>query len=189
MNNGSAHNQKSAQDRAEVYYTLYASMGSSRSLTKLQRALADVGLDVSLNTLKTYSANNDWNTRIKGLPTEQENSLMSYAVDMQIRQSALGRLMQTLGHERLKSVDPSDLSINDALRLMQTGVQVERAAMGEATERVEIFNTSINPLIHQIISLFVSINSINDPEERKRRFAIGADELILNSAERITKGH
>ena len=62
-NKGAEVNQQAAKRRAGSYYLLYAALGRDRSLSKLQEALADLGLPVSLNTLKSYSASYDWQGR------------------------------------------------------------------------------------------------------------------------------
>jgi len=162
-------------------------MGSGRSLSKLQRALSDLGLKVSLNTLKSYSANYAWAGRIESLPDSKEVALLTYAADMSERQSNLGRLMQTLANERLTTIDPQDMSVSDLIRLMRTGVDIERTAMGAATSRIELFNTAVSPLIYQIVGLFQSINSIPDEQERVRRFVYGADNLIDTAAEAVER--
>ena len=187
MNKGSEVNQELARQRGEHFYTLYAAMGSGRSLSKLQRALADLGLSVSLNTLKSYSANYNWASRIEALPDSKEVALLTYAADMSERQSTLGRLMQTLGHERLTTIDPQEMTIAEAVRLMRVGVDIERSAMGAATSRIEVFNTAVSPLIYQIVGLFKSVNHIPDEDERVRRFVFGADNLIETAAEQVER--
>ena len=51
-NRGAEVNQHAAQSRAESYWLVYQALGPGRSLSKLHRVLADLGLDVNVNTLK-----------------------------------------------------------------------------------------------------------------------------------------
>ena len=62
-NRGAKVNQGAAQRRSESFYLVYAALGPSRSLTKLQKTLADLGLKISANTLKSYSARYNWQHR------------------------------------------------------------------------------------------------------------------------------
>ena len=62
-NRGAEANQRAAQSRAESYWLVYQALGPGRSLSKLHRVLADLGLDVSVNTLKGYSVRYKWQER------------------------------------------------------------------------------------------------------------------------------
>ena len=57
-NRGAEVNQQAAQPRAESYWLVYQALGPGRSLSKLHRVLADLGLDVSVNTLKGWPVGN-----------------------------------------------------------------------------------------------------------------------------------
>lgn len=188
-NRGAEVNHQQAKSRSDAYFLLYASMGSKRSLSKLRDLLADLGLDISLNTLKTYSSNYGWGERLEIMPapSNEGDALMEFASSMAERQSELGRTMQYLASERLKTVDPNDLGVNEIVRLMDIGVRIERLAMGEAIERVEIFTNTIQPIIIEMCNLFTTINAIPDEEQRLRQFATGADEIINHRASLLEK--
>ena len=59
-NHGTEANQHAAQCRGESYWLVYQALKRDRSLSKLHRVLADLGLDVSMNTLKGYSVRYKW---------------------------------------------------------------------------------------------------------------------------------
>ena len=53
--------------------------------------------------------------------------------------------------------------------------------MGEATDRHELTVQIVEPLVHQIVTLFQQVNNINDPTERLHDFGLGADKIIEDS--------
>ena len=132
-NKGAESNQQAAQRRAESYYLLYAALGRDRSLTKLRETLADLGLSVSLNTLKSYSANHDWQGRAGFL--DQRNTSLEHAnlpAEMNERHARLGIALQTVAGKRLETIDASELSVGDAPRLAKAGVDIARLATGQS---------------------------------------------------------
>ena len=56
-------NQPSAQCHGGSYWLVYQALERDRSLSKLHRVLADLGLDVALGTLKAYSVRYKWQER------------------------------------------------------------------------------------------------------------------------------
>ena len=87
-----------AKERAEGFFDIYLAMGDQRSLPKLQGILADGGLTITVNTLKNYSVNYDWQGRIKTATdkaqTLQANNHAATISEMNDRQ-ARGSLMFT----------------------------------------------------------------------------------------------
>ena len=57
--------QPSAKNNHEAFYDVYLMMGHDRSLSKLHSVLANLGLNMTLNTLKNYSARYDWQQRLR----------------------------------------------------------------------------------------------------------------------------
>jgi hypothetical protein len=179
-NKGSEVNKQAAKRRADSYYLVYASLGSDRSLAKLQQTLADLGLDVSLNTLKTYSATYKWQENAGYLDTRNAQvELWNLPTELNDRQARLGVAMQTLAQQGLESLDPSLLSASDAVRLLKVGVDIERLAMGAVTERWEILTNIVNPMMYDLVSIFAQVNAIEDEHERAGEWARRCDPILL----------
>jgi len=60
--------------------------------------------------------------------------------EMAERQVAYGRAMQAKGITRIKDMMPDELNPDQANRMIDTGVKIERVAMGE-TDKVEVAHT------------------------------------------------
>jgi hypothetical protein len=179
-NKGAESNQQAAQRRAESYYLLYAALGRERSLSKLRETLADLGLSVSLNTLKSYSANHDWQGRAEFL--DQRNTSLEHAnlpAEMNERHARLGIALQTVAGKRLETIDASELSVGDAPRLAKAGVDIERLATGQANERYELVASMLSPMIYDLVDLFKTVNVIDDPQARVTAWARQADAIVL----------
>ena len=172
-NKGAESNQQAAQRRAESYYLLYAALGHDRSLSKLRETLADLGLSVSLNTLKSYSANYDWQGRAGFL--DQRNTSLEHAnlpAEMNERHARLGIALQTVAGKRLETIDASELSVGDAPRLAKAGVDIERLATGQANERYELVASMLSPMIY-------------DSELRRGQRGLAATRIRLRRGPRV----
>jgi hypothetical protein len=181
MNKGSVVNQQAAQRRAESYYLLYASMGSDRSLSKLQETLSDLGLKVALGTLKNYSATYRWQDKSEGLDRRSTDIERLGAMDSSSeRQVRLGRVMQELAKERMDGFIERGgyLSPGDIVRFMKVGVDIERLAMGVPMERVELITSILSPVVYDIVDAFAAVNKMDDPQQRINEFARRADAII-----------
>jgi hypothetical protein len=181
MNKGSVVNQQAAQRRAESYYLLYASMGSDRSLSKLQETLSDLGLNVALGTLKNYSATYRWQDKAEGLDRRSTDIERLGAMDSSSeRQVRLGRVMQELAKERMDGFIERGgyLSPGDIVRFMKVGVDIERLAMGVPMERVELITSILSPVVYDIVDAFAAVNKMDDPQQRINEFARRADAII-----------
>jgi hypothetical protein len=180
-NKGSVVNQQAAQRRAESYYLLYASMGSDRSLSKLQETLSDLGLNVALGTLKNYSATYRWQDKSEGLDRRSTDIERLGAMDSSSeRQVRLGRVMQELAKERMDGFIERGgyLSPGDIVRFMKVGVDIERLAMGVPMERFELITSILSPVIYDIVDAFAAVNKMDDPQQRINEFARRADAII-----------
>ena len=180
-------NQLAAQQRAEAFFDIYMMLGSERSLTKLQTILADGGLEISLNTLKTYSSDHNWQLRIqeaqKIAQTQQGTKEVGIISEMNDRQSNLGKAMQLLSSRGIREAagNLSQLTVRDSVSLADVGVKLERLARGEATTRQEVANQMISPVIYNIVNMFQQINVYDDRDERMREFAKGCDAILAQT--------
>jgi len=184
-NRGAEVNQQAAQTQAESYWLVYQALGPGRSLSKLHGVLADLGLDISLNTLKDYSVRYKWQERselVDGAHTAVE--LANVPREMDERQARLGAAMQALGSQRIESIDLDGhgygnvISVRDAIALLRMGVDVERLARGQATTRAELTVQMLTPMINEIVALFAEVNVIEDPDTRLNVWATKADGIV-----------
>jgi len=179
-NRGAEVNHRgAAQRRAESFYLVYAALGPSRSLTKLQKILGELGVRISANTLKGYSARYNWQHRaelVDGAHTAVE--LANVPVEMDDRHARLGAAMQALAFERLQTLDLADITMADAVRLIKVGVDVERLARGQATTKAELTVQMLDPLIRELAALFAEVNVIEDPAIRATVWADKADGIL-----------
>jgi len=175
-NKGAEVNKEIAQRRAESFYLVYAAMGSERSLEKLKGVLADIGLDISLNTLKSYSARHDWVERTSQIPTLPivNSDVIS---EMNQRHVSLGRFMQEVALEGLENFNTRTLSAGDASRLLKSGSEIERLASGHVRSKYELAIELLNPIISEIVQLYTRVNVLDDPDTRVRDFVTGADAI------------
>ena len=162
-NRGAKVNQGAAQRRSESFYLVYAALGPSRSLTKLQKTLADLGLKISANTLKSYSARYNWQHRAELVDgAHMAVELANVPREMDERQARLGVAMQALARERVEVIDPYRLSVRDAIHLMRVGTDIERLARGQAITRAELSVQMLNPVTNELVALFAEVNVIEE---------------------------
>jgi hypothetical protein len=182
-NAGAQSRRDTATKRAESLVLLYHALGPTRSLERLTRHLAGLGLGTSLKTLKTYSANYDWQARVRELDqaqaeTQQAEHLQLIS-DMNSNQARLGAALQSVSALSLRNISVNPiLSARDTGYLAEVGSRLERLARGEATTRQEVAVQMVAPLIQNIVVLFQDINAITDPARRLREFGMGADRIL-----------
>ena len=191
-------NQVAAQQRADNFFDIYIMLGEERSLTKLQDVLADGGLQVSLNTLKNYSSNFNWQLRLQ---TAHDTAMAQKAEEtakslegMNTRQANLGGLAQSLAGRNLRNsfmqmeANPEQIiwSPADIARMMTEGARLERLARGEVTSRSEARIQAYSVMVNQIVGVFAEVANIYDlPQQAIDEFVRRADVLVDNA---LTEG-
>jgi hypothetical protein len=180
-----------AKERAEGFFDIYLAMGDQRSLPKLQGILADGGLTITVNTLKNYSVNYDWQGRIVSATdkaqTLQANNHATTISEMNNRQARVGSAMLQIAGRGLVQVNNNidQLTPRDTGYLADIGVKLERLARGEATTRAAIEVEVLAPVIHNIVALFQQVNVYDDADRRKREFGVGADRIIEQAVDQV----
>ena len=179
-NEGKAH----VESKADALFGLYYALGLARSLEKLHRDLADLGLKISLNSLKSYSSRFGWQQRVRDVDAKlaqgrEEDQIRSIA-EMNARHIRLGQLMQTLASKRFARVSDAaeELTIGETGLLAERGVKVERAAHGEATDRQNVVIQLHNIFIEEVVRLFREVNELPDQHERLIRFVEKGDQIL-----------
>lgn len=183
-NPGARSNQDLATKRAEPLFLLYHAMGPTRSLERLQRYVTGLGLKTSLKTLKSYSAQYDWQTRVRELDEAQvefqQTEHIRVISEMNNNQARLGAALQTASVQGLRniSLNPTTLSARDTGYLAEVGSKLERLARGEATTRQAVAHEVLSPVVYNIVTMFQQINLIDDRDDRQREFAMGCDAIL-----------
>jgi hypothetical protein len=173
--------------RADSFFIFFSLMGIDRSLEKLHSYVTEMGLNISLTSLKRYSAKYNWQERLQEVQTRKvermEEHVAGDVVEMNINQAKLGYAMQGIAGMGLTLVkkNPAVMSPRDAVHMADIGSKIERLARGEATTRQEITNQLVSPIIYNIVTMFQQVNQIKDPEQREREFAISCDAILEQS--------
>jgi hypothetical protein len=88
--------------------------------------------------------------------------------------------MQAIAEKRIERWNKEGyISPGDVLRLLRTGVDIERVGRGTSAERIEILVSVVSPMVYDIVRVLESINHIEDMNERRRQFAIQSDAIVL----------
>ena len=178
--------------RNDHLFAIYYQMGLDRSLEKMADLTAALGLkNTTLNTLKRYSSDFGWQQRVLELDARQQEARnqdhMQAIQTMNDRQSNIGRAMQGLGAQGLRGLQANLLNVNEVVSLSREGARMERLAMGEATSRSEVATQVVNRVVIAIVELFNQVNDISDNDERRRQFALGADQIVQDKTVEVLK--
>jgi hypothetical protein len=170
------------ENRIEAYFSVYFGMGATRSIRKLSETLKVMGAEnTSTTTLERYSRLGQWQERIQqAYQRAQEEIAASMTLDIQeanLAEARLGRDMRVKSGAALAHIDAKDISPAEAVSLGREGVKMERLALGLAITQQEVAVLLINEYIHKVMTLYIEVNEIEDPEERLRAFTLGADQI------------
>ena len=140
----------------------YRDFGTSRSV-----AITAEAVGAPLSTLKRYSKTGRWNWRI----TEWENYLdevrrnahVETVEDMAHRHSSLARLGIRKAEEALRLLKTEEMTANEAARLLDVSVKIERLSMGANTQNVA---QRVQALMMEVITDAVGVL----PEEHRAKF-------------------
>lgn len=140
--------QTNETNKAYAAFCVYRDLGVRRSLSKtVKKIFPDISLDkytTKIRGLAVWSSKYTWVKRVELWDAFQESEFrkdMTIArKEMAGRQVAYGRAMQVKGITRIKDMLPDELNPDQANRLIDTGVKIERAAMGEP-DKVEVEHT------------------------------------------------
>lgn len=161
------HNRQTREQRANLFYALYAQMGVGRSIDGLSALTTTLGIPVARNTLARYSTQYGWQAQVAALDArraEVEDSPAARVLAMNDRQANLGRMAQHLALRAFEAITKQTDSIapGEAIRLAKDGQHIERLAMGEATSRSDLAITIYNDLVPAFV--VVVRDAVNIPE-------------------------
>lgn len=141
----------------------YLGFGSERSLPKVQAALAGMGIEIDVRTLKKYSAQFGWVAKAQEfdrarLEVQGSMPVIQDAIASDARHAALGRQLQqeaVLGLLKRQTDQNHDYSGTEIARMAREGINIERLASGQATTIVEIMQDAYHGLVEQLTPSFM----------------------------------
>lgn len=172
--------------RAELFFHVYRER-SNRSLRGLHSDLLASGVDVSLATLKRYSAKFRWQERLAELDADARKRRRDQDVGdtlaMHERHAQLGRAMQGAAGSALQRLLANDsrlagLKPSEIARLIDLGLRAERSAVGVSSDRREIAVDAWNDVVVSVSRLFLDVNDEPDLVTRARLFARRLDRIV-----------
>jgi hypothetical protein len=174
-----------AEQQAEGLFAFFVFMGHDRSLEKLHAHCTDIGLKISLSTLKNYSRWHNWQVRLQemndAVKAQLDHRLVEDVVSMNARQAQLGAALQGLGSKGVESLSAriDEMSFGDAGALIERGVKVQRLAMGEVTSRTEARVHAYTEMVGSILEVFQTVAEKHAlPQNVIDEFVIGADAVV-----------
>ena len=164
-----------------------------RSLHRLVRELARRQIHVSLWTVKRWSARHDWQAEAAAFDAQRAEEhdrrtemLATYTdetIPMAERHAVLGRKLQDLAQEWAQRYveDGKPLTANEVVKWAETGIAIERLALGQATSRTEINRVTYNTVLVGVLELFKTVVQpaipLNERELVARDFADGVNAI------------
>ena len=164
-----------------------------RSLARLVQDLEARGIRVSLWTVKRWSARHDWQAEAEAYDaqraaegerrTEMVANYADASIPMAERHAVLGRKLQQLATEWAQRYvkEGKPLTAAEVVKWAETGVAIERLALGQATSRTEVNRTTYNTVLVGVLELFKTVVQPaipgDDREMVSREFADGVNEI------------
>lgn len=121
--------QSNESSQAFEAFVIYRDMGLQRSIRSAAKTLGK-----SHKLLERWSAKYKWSDRAAAFDAHMDSITIKANEDarreMSERQAKTGMKMQEAASQALEKIDPASLRVNEALRMAETGVKIERAARG-----------------------------------------------------------
>lgn len=124
-------------------FTIYRDLGPTRSLQVAAniysgKPLSPIG---TFEQLKKWSAANGWVARTQAWDSYLDDQTLALVVDevtaARARHAAAAQVMVDKVADRLGTIDPDDLTIDQLGRWLDIAVKVERLALGDAGQIIE----------------------------------------------------
>jgi hypothetical protein len=172
--------------KAWVAFCVYRDLDpATRSLSKVAQELGK-----SKVLMGRWSSHWRWVGRVRAWESEKDRQKRAGELkaleDMDRRQVAMGRLMQSKGIERLNAMSPDEvqlLSVSEVIRLIETGVRLERIGRGDPDvseplrlvidERPPIIEflrqnpQRIGPVVEALAALRAAVPELAQPERTR----------------------
>lgn len=163
------------------YFLQYRDMGESRSLAKLAGALGK-----SKQAMEQLSQRWRWQARLtawdRDVAEREARALIEERVEAAKRHAQEGRLMQVKGVQRLNEMAHSSLTVEQATRMIDVGVSIERTAMDLDRLRVELSGPGGGPIEMSEVADDLDYSQLSDEE-------LADLERLLAKAAARSEGH
>lgn len=194
------------KQKADFLFMVYRFLGADRSLKRLAETVRLTGVMLSEKTLERYSAKYDWQRRIlevNAVDKDRREKAFAAQVEqmnqrhVQFAQGLLGLAAGGLNffQQLMKETDRGktlNMSIGDLISLYRTAQGGERLARGQATNRVEIWVDVASTVVEEFSMIFLAVNDLADPIERKAEFIRLADDMVrryyTDAQKQLTEG-
>ncbi|MCL6442556.1 MAG: hypothetical protein K6T83_03695 [Alicyclobacillus sp.] len=129
--------QENESRQAFEAFATYRDMGAQRSIVKVARELGK-----SEALISRWSSTHEWVKRAEAYDAEMDRVFLKDQEkarrDMAERQARIAMMFQNKVVDRLRSLDPMELSPAELARWFDVAVKVERLARGESTDKTEV---------------------------------------------------
>lgn len=131
--------------KAFAAFNIYRKMGPRRSLSKTSAAIHGEVLGknpTKVRQLAKWSSKNghNWVERVTFWDEEQDRldeiDMKESRKDMIKRHASQSLILQSKSLEKLKDINPADLSANDALRMLTEAIRIERLTRGVPDQHI-----------------------------------------------------
>ncbi len=138
------------QDETVHSYTafmVYRDLGQARSLRKAAEIFYEMNEPCppdspKLRQMKEWSTSRNWQMRVNAwdltIEREESSERLQQAKDMKRRHAAVASVALSKAAERLRGLNPDNMTPSDAVRMMDMAVKVERLSRGEPDQVREL---------------------------------------------------
>lgn len=130
--------QSGESSKAYAAFCVYRDLGPERSLDNVRKKLAENGKKISIKFLGRWSSKYNWVARCQAyddyLERRKREEKEKAILEMAERHAKLAMAFQQRVAERLREIDPSELSPADMAKWLDTATKLERLSRGEPTE-------------------------------------------------------
>lgn len=124
--------------KAYAAFCIYRDLGSERSLDGVRRKLEENGKKVSIKFLGRWSSKYNWVARAQAyddyLERKKREEKEKAILEMAERHARIAVAFQQKIVERLRELDPDQLSPSDLAKWLDVATKLERLSRGEPTE-------------------------------------------------------
>ena len=117
-------------------FACYRDMGAARSTAKVSRQLCK-----SVSLMNRWSSEHDWVKRVAAWDAEKDRAAreaqIKDIVEMRHRHAATAKKMMDLADNALNNINPTDVSVNEVSRLVESASKLERISRGDVGEVIE----------------------------------------------------
>lgn len=174
--------------RAHTGFTVYRELGPSRTLRKVRTDWgrigdelgADLGNPPSATSVDRWSVQHAWRIRAQGYDQKLDSDWVLEKQDARRERARLNAKMAAFGMqkvwERLQTMNWAEASFLDLRRMIDSLSRLERLALGESTENIQVTGKDGGPVVIEDLAKLTD-------EQRAERMGDIRDEIDRRLAE------